>query len=131
MDFPQISHLTNSTPLFRLSEYSYTPRDIVYPLSFILCLLSGFDTSNNQYTLECSVRLHFDMNDTRQCYKYDVSDDDICEIPITEIFQVHLTLITNSSQFLQIHSKYSLTSAWIDDTEEPECCKFMSWLAGR
>jgi hypothetical protein len=85
----------------------------------------GFDTSSNQYTLECSVRLHFDINDARQCYKYNVTDDNICEKQTIEIFQVRLTLITTNDSHLQIHSKYSLTSAWIDDTEEPECCKFI------
>jgi hypothetical protein len=88
---------------------------------FKLCLKSGFDTSNNQYTLECSVRLHFDITDKRKCYKYNVTNDDICEVQTSEIFKVRLTLITTNDPQLQVHANLSLASAWVNDTEEPEC----------
>ena len=91
--------------------------------------LLGFDTANNRYTLECSVRVRFDINDKRQCYKYNISDDDVCEVEKIEIFQIRLTLFSTTDSHLQIDSNYSLTSAWIDDTDEPECCKFIL-LAG-
>ena len=70
------------------------------------------------------MRVDFDINDKRKCYKYNISDDDVCELQRIEIFQIRLALINTTDSHLQIHSNYSLTSAWIDDTEEPECCKF-------
>ena len=88
--------------------------------------LSGFDTSNHQFMLECSVKLHFDINDKSQCYQYTVFDDDICEVQASEIFKLRLALIATNDSHLQIHDDFSVASAWIDDTYEPECCKFIS-----
>ena len=75
------------------------------------------------------MRVDFDINDKRQCYKYDISDDAVCEPQRIELFQIRLTLINTTDSRLQIHSHYSLASAWIDDTDELECCKFISLLA--
>ena len=89
--------------------------------------LSGFDSSNHQYILECSVKLHFDINDKNHCYKYTVFDDDACEVQSSEIFKLRLALIATNDSHLQIHDDFSVASAWVDDTNEPECCKSITW----
>ena len=79
--------------------------------------------------LECSVKLHFDIDDKCHCYNYTIFDDDACEVQSSEIFKLRLALITTNDSHLQIHDDFSIASAWIDDTNEPECCKFISrWI---
>lgn len=93
----------------------------------LFCVYVGFETSKN-YTLECNVRLEFDVNDTHKCYYYNITDDDVCELQMrarTEVFKVLLTLVATSDFPPKVTSSHSVANVYINDSAEPECCE--SW----
>ena len=68
------------------------------------------------------MKLHFAQNDSQVCYKYNVTNDDICEIQRNEvIFKVRLSLVNTEN--IRLQSNLSLATVIIDDSAEEECCK--------
>ena len=89
--------------------------------------MSGFETSNDQYTLVCNVRLSFSVDGKNiMCYNYSITDDEDCELGemVETVFKVRLALLTFD---IGLHSGYDTATIVIDDRDEPECCKLVFW----
>ena len=96
--------------------YRYRPHMIVF--------ISGFDTSVTDYTLECNRRLSFTTGTAIRCYSYNITNDDICELGMSQtVFKVQVTLSTAGDAELLVDNRTSITTVIIDDTKEPECSK--------
>ena len=85
-------------------------------------ITSGFEKSTTQYTLECDRQLNFSIGDPFHCHNYSIADDEVCELyDNTTQFGLRLSLFNNG---IQIQDNLSVARVVIDDSEEPECCKF-------
>ena len=67
------------------------------------------------------------MGDNQQCHNYTIKQDEDCELPGNpdSLFKLRLALITTDDDALHISSHSEVTTVFIDDTAEPECCKLL------
>ena len=93
-------------------------------------MLSGFETSNNQYSLACNARLEFEVNEREKCYNYNITDDEDCELGVSRktLFKVQLALTTTNDQTILLTTGRELAKVFIDDSAEPECCKLKMFI---
>ena len=83
---------------------------------------TGREFSSEQYTLECKRNLYFAVGQSEECYNYNITDDQNCELhERTTHFKLRLSL--SSTTNLRIDSFSSEAIVTIDDSNEPECCK--------
>ena len=99
----------------------------IYPLVWCLLLLSGKEISSIQYTLECNRVLHFEVGQSEVCHSYTITNDETCELGVNAT-QFKLRLSLSSTDRLRINSSLSETMVTIDDSQEPECCKYSSYI---
>ena len=94
---------------------------LIHPLISMYLILSGKETSTDQYTLECNRILHFEVGQSQVCYDYNITNDDICELGASET-QFKLRLSLSSTTNLHIDPYFSSATVTVDDSNEPECC---------
>ena len=72
----------------------------------------------------CSTRLSFAVDDKEVCYNYNITQDPTCEVGnLQTYFLVRLTLFTDDEEIhIDLHRR--VANVTIDDSAEPECCKF-------
>ena len=79
-----------------------------------------------QFTLECNKRLNFSVGDPYVCYSIPIRNDMDCELEDRQTeFQIQLALITNDVEGLRVNSSLDIAKVVIDDSMEPECCKYI------
>ena len=83
---------------------------------------SGYEISNEQYTLVCNVELSFTVDgNTTMCYNYNITNDAKCELENEATsFNVQIGLLSSDNG---VHIGQGVATVFIDDTNEPECCK--------
>ena len=95
-----------------------------YKSAIIIYVLSDtvFETSNAAD--DCYKILDFSTNDVKKCHNYSIANDDICEQNL-KIFSVGLSIIASVGARVQQNSNLSTATIFIDDSREPECCKYL------
>ena len=74
--------------------------------------------------MECNGRLNFTTDNITQCYNYNITNDNVCELGTSQtMFKVELTLSTAGDDQLLVNRSNSVATVIIDDTTEPECSK--------
>ena len=87
--------------------------------------LSGHDVSVKDYTLECNVKLSFNITDEMKCHNYSIYNDNECELDQKEFFSIRLALVSTNGQSIHIHPDRGVANVTIDDSGEPECCELL------
>ena len=81
-----------------------------------------FETANPAD--DCYKILEFSTSDSRKCHNYSITDDNVCELNTKRsLFTVALSIISTMGTQVQLYSNLLNTTIFIDDSEEPECCK--------
>ena len=81
-----------------------------------------FETSNAAD--DCYKILNFTTNDTKKCHNYSIENNDVCES--MRVLTVGLSVTATIGSRAQQDSQLSRTTVFIDDSREPECCKYVA-----
>lgn len=92
--------------------------------SFTIGYVPGeeYESSNEEYQLECNRELSFLVGDHSVCYNYTIIDDDECELQDDDdsYFEVSLSVISPIKK-LTLDFNYSSAGVTIDDSNDKEC----------